>query len=537
MRTRIVQGRVVVVALCLLAVTGATGAFGTAVAASGGGAPRSGGSVTYGIEAETGGGWCIPTARLAISGIEVASAIYDTLTVLNSKGETKPYLAKSVTHDDTYTQWTITLRPGVKFHDGADLTADAVRQNIEAWKRGTILAVAFADVTAVTVVDPLTVRVTTAKPWVDFDSYLFFDGRSAIVAPAQLADPATCPTNLIGTGPFVLDHWTPNQEFVANRNPDYWQEDAKGTPLPYLDSITFRPVREAAQRTNQLQGGQVDVVHTYIGSQIQALRDLGSQVNLLQQKPGRRDVRFYQLNTAKPPLDDVNARKAVAMAIDRKAINEIRNLGLFTIANGPFDSAVPGYLKKTGFPNKNLDESRRLVEEYKATHGGSFEVTLEHTDDPENSDEAQLIQQQLTEVGIDANLRQDDQTAFINQALLGNFSILLFRSPTAGDPGTYYPFWQQGSLLNFGKFADPTLQGLLDQARSEPDPATRKQIYEQVNQRFGEQVYNVWSYFVTWVIASRPDVNGLAGPPLPDGGGKPAFLYGRHPVLGLWLEG
>ena len=115
--------------------------------------------------------------------------------------------------------------------------------------------------------------------------------------------------------------------------------------------------------------------------------------------------------------------------------------------------------------------------------------------------------------------------------------MLLFRSPTAGDPGTWYPFWQQGGLLNFGKFSDPTLQSLLDQARSEPDPKAREQLYEQVNQRFGEQVYNVWSYFVTWVIASQPNVQGLAGPPLPDGGGKPAFLYGRHPVLGLWLEG
>src|SRR5207248_6380203 len=89
--------------------------------------PTRGGSVTYGLEAETNGGWCIPQAQLVISGIMVASAIYDTLTVPNSTGKIVPYLAKSVAHDPTYTEWTITLRDGVKFHDGTPLTADAVK--------------------------------------------------------------------------------------------------------------------------------------------------------------------------------------------------------------------------------------------------------------------------------------------------------------------------------------------------------------------------------------------------------------------------
>src|SRR5262245_47256823 len=75
-------------------------------------APKQGGEITYGLEAETAGGWCPPTARLAASGIMVVAAIYDTLTVPNSKGKIVPYLAKSVTHDPTYKTWTIVLRDG-----------------------------------------------------------------------------------------------------------------------------------------------------------------------------------------------------------------------------------------------------------------------------------------------------------------------------------------------------------------------------------------------------------------------------------------
>ncbi len=78
-------------------------------------------------------------------------------------------------------------------------------------------------------------------------------------------------------------------------------------------------------------------------------------------------------------------------------------------------------------------------------------------------------------------------------------------------------------------------RALLDQGRSETDPAKRKPIYQQVNKRFAKQVYNVWAYYADWIVAAQKNVQGLAGPPLPDGGGKPVFLYGRHPLLGIYV--
>src|SRR5437588_541976 len=120
------------VALGVVAVTGASAGAGTSARVAGAASPKPGGSVVYGLEAETGGGWCPTTARLAISGIEVGAAIYDTLVVPNSKGKIVPYLAKSVEHDSTYQTWTITLRDGVKFHDGTPVDAGAVKQNIDA---------------------------------------------------------------------------------------------------------------------------------------------------------------------------------------------------------------------------------------------------------------------------------------------------------------------------------------------------------------------------------------------------------------------
>ena len=499
-------------------------------------APKAGGEITYGLEAETGGGWCPTSERLAASGIMVEAAIYDTLVVPNTKNVMVPYLAESVEPNADNTVWTIKLRDGVKFHDGTPLTADAVKQNVEAWRTGQLYSSIYKDVTDVTVVDPLTLTITVGRPWVAFDGYLYLDGRAGIVAPAQLADPTTCSGNLIGTGPFSLDHCTVNQELVVNKNPDYWQKDSKGKQLPYLNKITFKPIAEASQRVASLQGGQLDVMHTSDGQQVDALDQLASQYNLMTEVPGRRETRYYLMNVSKAPLDDIDARMAIAMAIDREQINQIRNNGVYDISNGPFDFKVPGYVKDPGFPKFNLKKATALAKKYKDAHNGEFSVVLEHTNDPANTAEADLIKQQLAKAGIDATTKQDDQTNFITAAVSGNFSIMLWRQHPGNDPDAQYVWWNTGSLVNFGKIADPELQALMDQGRGETDPAKRKAIYQQVDKLFGEKVYNVWAYYASWTVAAQKNVQGTAGPALPDGGGKPEFIFGRHPVVGMWLN-
>jgi peptide/nickel transport system substrate-binding protein len=134
------------------------------------GEPVRGGRIVYGLEAETAGGWCLPEAQLAISGIMVRWAIYDTLTALNSRSETVPYLAESVTPNDDYSVWTIELRRGVTFHDGTDLDAIVVKDNLDAF-RGTYPArkprltiFQLKNIDTVTVKDAMTLEVATVTP-------------------------------------------------------------------------------------------------------------------------------------------------------------------------------------------------------------------------------------------------------------------------------------------------------------------------------------------------------------------------------------
>ena len=226
------------------------------------------------------------------------------------------------------------------------------------------------------------------------------------------------------------------------------------------------------------------------------------------------------------------------MALDRKKNNEIRNKGQFDVANGLMDKSAPGYVKNAGYPAYNPKEAKKLVAKVKQ-ETGSFDVILGTTTDPDNSAEAQLLEEELNKVGINASIAQFDQATLINKALARAINVLLWRNIHGGygthnDADTYIWFANKdtGNIINFSGFNDPTTQALLDKGRGLSNLADVKANYQAFNRAIAKGLYLVPAWFVNWTIGYQNNVK-LAFPPLPDGGGKPLFVYGRVPVLGL----
>ncbi len=508
------------------------------------GTPTPGGKVVYGLDAAH-DNFCLPVAQLAIAGIMVAQSVYDTLTEPDDNGNYVPYLAKSVTHNATYDEWTIGLREGIKFHDGTPLDANAVKQNIDAWRHGVLLSFVFKNIADVTVKDPLTVVVKTATPWVGFDQYLWATGRVGIAAPAQLNNNDTCSTNMIGTGPFKKKSFDPvsgNVDVV--RNPDYWRKDSAGRQLPYLDEIDWRPQPEDAQRVTGLQGGQFDVIQESVGNSLASLRDLQSQgqIKVHEEPAGHQEIGYTLINVTRPPLDDLNARRALAMGTDRKALNQLYNRGLFRIADSVLDTKIPGYVADPGYPKYNPDEAKKLVDDYKRAHGGQFKFTLQTVPDPETVALGQAVAAQLKKIGVDVNLPAPvDQATLIQQAVLGKVDAFLWRNHPGLDPDSNYVWFHSGSTVNFTHMSDPIVDQALDAGRVETDPVKRRQDYETFDKRMASQVYNFWAWYHIWSISTKPNVHGILGPNLPDETGKPGsvkpaqILAGYHQLLGIWV--
>ncbi len=510
------------------------------------GDPVRGGSVTYGVEAETGDGWCMPEAQLAISGILVARSIYDTLTAPNAEGDYVPYLAQSVDSNDDFTEWTIALRDGITFHDGSPLTAEVVKNNLDAYRgqypaRSALLFIfVLSNIDTVEVTGDLEVTVTTKVPWVAFPAFLHSSGRLGIVAQAQLDDPDTCDRNLIGTGPFELDSWEQDREFVATANPDYWQQAPDGQPYPYLAEITFQPIVEAEQRDNALDSGQVDMIHVSGAQDFLTLNDLADQGQIkFRDSEENAEVSFLQINASKPPFDDVRVRTAFALARDPEDYNEVINEGLFTMASGPFGPGSIGYLEDSGFPTaQDVEEASSLISQWETDNGPFPTITYQATPGAQNQQVAVYLQQSLEAIGVSMELATVQQDKLIDNAISGEYDIMGFRNYPGGDPDELYVWFQSESPVNFGRIKDPEIDALLDEGRSEPDPAKRKTIYEDLNREFGKDVWSVWANGTTWRVASLPNVYGYTLdtlPKLPDGSDAFKGLATGHPTLGIWV--
>ena len=528
------------------------------------GEPKRGGKLTYALEADTNGGFCLPEAQLAISGMMVVRAVYDTLTVPNAKGDYVPYLAQEITPNDDYTEWTIKVREGIKFHDGSPLTAEVVKNNIDAY-RGTypgraplLFLFVLKNIKSTEVIDELSMKVTTTKPWVAFPSYLYSSSRFGMMAQAQLDNKTSCGTQPIGTGPFKFVSWTPNQKFVTEANPDYWQIAPDGKPYPYADSLEFRPITDGQVRNQALEAGDINVMHTSngadIGNKLLKLRDAGKANMFVSEGSG--EVAFIQMNQTKAPFDDIRIRQALAMGADRADINRLIGDGLPTIASGPFAPDSVAYLKDAGFPKFDAAKAKALVKAYVAD-GGKAEFTLTAGTDATTKRLAEIIQQKAQAAGMTVKIVQRDQAAIINDAIGKKYQAMLFRNYPGGDPDANYVWWYSGTttagkfapnIVNFAGIKDPKVDSLLDEGRSESDPAKRKEIYQDLNRQMASQVHGLWSWYTPWAIVEGANVHGILGPPLPgadaskpssdtDENFKPNLgLATGHSLLGLWID-
>jgi peptide/nickel transport system substrate-binding protein len=507
--------------------------------------PRRGGQLVYGLEAEVDKGYCLPESQLAISGMQVVHAIYDTLTVPDAKGGYAPYLAKGVDHDADYKTWTITLRPGITFHDGTPLDAQVVKDNLDAYRgsypgRSPLLfTFVFNNVATVSVINQLTVQVTTKVPWVAFPAALYSSGRLGIAARAQLdASLQDCSSKPIGTGPFSFVSWNKNVALKLKRNPHYWQTAPDGEPYPYLDAVEFRPMPNSDERVAALAQGEINMMHTSTASDMTTnlakLRDEGA-INLMISNE-RTEVAYLMLNATKPPFNTTRGRLAVAQAIDRRTLNEKANAGFATIADGPFAPDVMGHLDDTGFPGYDPVAAKAAVKAMKAD-GENTSVHLLSSSPPVNVRLSELEKEMLEAAGFTVTLDLTNESDLIQRAIGGNFEMAGFRNQPGEDPDMDHIWWYGGgNPVNFGRFDDPIIDAALDRGRSSASDSVRRTAYEGVNRQFAKQIYNVWLWYAPWAVAEAANVHGIIGPPLPGNDAPSSSLVTGHSLLGIWID-
>jgi peptide/nickel transport system substrate-binding protein len=485
------------------------------------GKPVTGGSITVGIEAET-NSWLPGSANFSNSGINVALAIYDPLFRRGADGELHPYLAEKMDVSDDLTQWTVTLRPGVKFHDGTPLNADAVKTVFDTYinAAGSNLAGQVKDVTSVDAVDDLTVRYTLSEPNAAFGDVL----AGAVgwpFSPTAAASGPDAGSHPVGTGPFVFTEWQRDSKLVLKRNPDYWQKD-----LPYLDEIVFRPIPDEDTRIASLKSGDVDAVQSLRQSAIRQLRDLDG-VDSYEFLGNNSGSAIF--NTAKPPTDDVRVRRALAYALDQAQLIEVLGgTGITPAETQWFSEDSPYYSKKAAaaWPTNDPGKAQELIDEYVndpkrsdgQPPGTPVKLTFDCPPDPSLIELAQLYQAFWNAIGIEVDLNQVEQATHVSQAMAGDYQSKCWRVGDQGDPyRTFTDAFTEGSPLNFTRFTDPKIDKALDTLRTTTDFATRKAAVEDISMVLAENVPNTFTAATLTVIAVQDKVKNVDGWTFPDG--------------------
>ena len=500
------------------------------------GKPRPGGSLTIGTESEDNG--FDPTkSAWDTTGALYARCLYDTLTVIAKDGSVQPYLAQSVTPSHDYTAWTIQLRPGITFTNGTPLNAAAVATNLDAQLGSALAAPALFGIKKISVTGPMTVTITTTGPWVAFDLYLT-SSLGTMIEPNSLK---TGSANLqpIGTGPFVFKEWIPGDHLTVLKNTKYWR---KG--LPYLDSVTFRPIIEPESRSNSLKAGQIDMfhssdpinIHDFEGSDFVTVTDLNQNI-----PGGEPDQIFLLLNTAVAPLDDQRIRDAMAYTIDTAGIRKTIGFNIDPASTSPFDPGSDLYVP-TGYPTKpDLAKARQLVDAYKADKGGEVSIQLGTTNVGRNLQLMELIQAELSTVGIKTTITQVQQSEFITNAVYGKYQAYLWRQFANVTPDGNYVWWTSGTAapvgspaLNFARFKDKQIDEALARGRTIADLAARDKVYQEIGVRFGVIKPYLWLSRCVWCVVAKPSVGGLMTPSLPNGGTAFPFGAGTFWPSSLW---
>ncbi|MDE0615320.1 MAG: ABC transporter substrate-binding protein [bacterium] len=496
--------------------------------------PQYGGTLVMGLEAETTNGLNPVNAQAAVSGHILFRSLYDTLTIEGVDGEALPYLLESFSSNDDFTQWIFTLRPGIVFHDGTPADSAALKRNIEEMSKGTLTGIFMGDLEIESVVemdDGLSVEINLARPRATLPNHFtthlgYFGAPSMYDLGAEGAA-----RNPIGTGPFMLEEWVPNEVTRMVRNPNYWRTDAEGRQLPYLDAIEFRPIPDTDARFAALRSGDLDATSVNTGLRID---EYNEEFKTFWQEDQYAETTYMLLNNSRPPYDNAEFRRALAQCTDRQTFNTIRWDGQVP-STGPFSPGTPGYLEDSGFPDFDPDAGRAAIARL-----GVSNVEIGTTIDPANLLNVELIAAMWSECGLDVSITQVDQAEFITNAVFGLFTAFLWRQHPSYDIAGERIWWHskfgQGIALNFGRINNPRIDAALDASRDTNDPDERRELAEEINRAFADEANYIWFYHSNWLVATQDHVHAIDALTLPEGGEHFKVMEGRVFLAETWIE-
>jgi len=462
----------------------------------------------------------------AFTSARVFELVYSYLMRLDENLGVQPDLAESApTVSADGKTVTVKIRSGVKFHNGDALTSADVKYTFDRIIDPKTAAVArsfFADVETITAPDPTTVIFNLKSPNAALIAYMAHPNTGIVSkkigeANADLSKKETA----IGSGPFKLAEWVPDNFMRFDANKDYYVSGQ-----PYLDGIRINVVPDESGIAAALRTKAADMA---IITNANVARTLRSESTITLSSKPSLSYNLLFLNTKRPPFDNLKVRQAIAYAIDRKAIIDAVAFGEGEVT-GPIAPALANYALPTSqYPlyTRDVVKAKQLLQE--ANVGPvSFTILTATTEPAYGKDEAQLVQAQLAEVGITVKIDPIELTQYVDRWLKADFDMATGLNGGGPDPDFYvYRYFTDDGNLNFvTSYKNPVSSDAIKQARASTDPAKRKDLYATAQKELVNGVPFIWLFVGRDYNATLPTTKGFTH--LPNG----SIIYLRQ----TWLD-
>ncbi|MFM2077998.1 MAG: hypothetical protein RJA49_1888 [Actinomycetota bacterium] len=527
--------------------------------------PVYGGTLVVSGEAEVANAWTPAAMQCDSYCQQRARSFYDPVVAVGEDLQPHGLLVTDWTHNADFTVWDFNVRPGIKFHDGTALDAAAIVKNLQVSGQGLLLGAALKDIAHnadksldITATGDMTFEIKTGfngdvtkpLPWPGLP-FALGTQWGLIASPKWLDDVAAGKadqTLAVGTGPFIVQSYAPRDKLVVKRNPDYWQKDAAGNQLPYLDGIEFRVIEDSETAADALRNGDIDIFSTSASQVIADFRDQAADFPMTEQdKLTETNYILIDLDK-KGPLQDASVRCALSLAVDRQELIDATGGGILKPANGLFSPGQQGYLDDNGGSTTfDPEKAKQMIADY-AAKNGPVSVDYGTTTSQINAQVAELLKGYWEAIGVKFTYTQVPQDSFITNALFGDKGFFMYgwRNHAGVTVDNQYFWWHSANAapdgqlaLNFGRVRDPIVDKALEAARSETDPAKAETDAETVNKQMAKECYQIPLSWTLWGTPHKPSVKGLGGSwILPDGTASRdgAGFSGQFWTQGVWID-
>lgn len=442
-----------------------------------------------------------PTFSINFSERQPLYLLYNTLLALKSDFSVGPELAETWELQDNGRSLILKLRKGVKFHDGTDFNAEAVKFNLDrrldeklnSPQRGQLKGI----LVGTKVIDPYTVALQLKGPSPGLLGMLA-QREGFMVSPAAAEKfGKDLATNPVGTGPFIFKEWVTGNRLVVEKNPNYWEPGK-----PYLDRVVFSDISNTAVAIQRLLTGEADYACALSPIDVRQIENRPA-IRLDPSPVGRWYALQWQLNTK--PFDNLKFRQAVAHAIDRKRIVDIVMGGKGSISNSPTPNTLWWANRDLAGYDYDPAKAKSLLAE--AGYPNGVEVSLSAPQIALLQQVDQLVQEQLKAVGITVKLEPVAQSDWYPRVVQFAINFTPMRWSQRPDPdGLYTLLFSTGGAGNSTRYSSPEVDKLLNSARELTDQGQKQQLYRQVQKIILDDLPYVPLFFSIEYAAMRENV-------------------------------